>query len=138
LAALPVGANTSGSGADGLITDSRSGADLFNHLISLQNNLLSGNTSAINGTDLTNLQTDSDNITQAIATDGALQQRMTAEANIAASQSASLSDLTSSKADADLAQVMSQLTQTQTAYQAAVQATAGFQDLTLSILNYLE
>jgi len=30
------------------------------------------------------------------------------------------------------------LTQTQTAYQAAVQATAGFQDLTLSILNYLE
>ena len=138
LAALPVGANTTGSGPDGLITDTRTGADLFNHLISLQNNLLSGNTSAINSTDLTNLQKDSDNITQAIATNGALQQRMTAEANIAASQSASLSGLTSSKADADLAQVMSQLTQTQTAYQAAIQATAMFQDLTLSILNFLE
>jgi flagellar hook-associated protein 3 FlgL len=138
LATLPVGANTTGGGPDGLITDTRTGADLFNHLISLQNDLLSGNTSAINSTDLTNLQKDSDNITQAIATNGALQQRMTAEANIAASQSASLSDLTSSKADADLAQVMSQLTQTQTAYQAAIQATAMFQDLTLSILNFLE
>ena len=138
LAVLPVGANTTGSGPEGLITDSRTGADLFNHLISLQNDLLSGNTSAINGTDLTNLQKDSDNITQQIATNGALQQRMTAEANIAQSSSASLSLLTSSRADADLANVMTQLTQTQTAFQAAVQATAGFQDLTLSILNFLE
>jgi hypothetical protein len=31
-----------------------------------------------------------------------------------------------------------QLSQTQTAFQAAVQASAGFQDLTLSILDYLQ
>jgi len=100
--------------------------------------LLSGNTSAIQSTDLANLQKDSDNITQQVATNGALQQRMTAESNIAQTTSASLSSLTSSQADADLAQVMTQLTQTQTAYQAAVQATAGFQDLMFSVLNYLD
>jgi hypothetical protein len=33
---------------------------------------------------------------------------------------------------------MEQLSQTQTAFQAAAQATAGFNDLTLSILNYLQ
>jgi flagellar hook-associated protein 3 FlgL len=138
LAPLPVGANSTGTGANGLITDSRTGADFFNHLISLQNHLLSGNTSAISGTDLTNLQTDTDNITQQIATNGAMQQRMSAESTIAQNRSAALGQLTSSQADADIAQVMVQLSQTQTAFQAAVQASAGFQDLTLSILNYLQ
>ncbi|HTS18873.1 MAG TPA: flagellin [Verrucomicrobiae bacterium] len=138
LSVLPVGANTTGSGPGGLVTDSRTGADLFNHLISLQNDLLAGNASTINGADLSNLQNDSDNVTQQIATNGALQQRMTAEANIAQTQVASLSQLTSSQADSDLASVMTQLTQTQTAYQAAVQATVGFQDLQMSILNFLD
>jgi flagellar hook-associated protein 3 FlgL len=138
VATLPVGANTTGTGADGLITDSRTGADFFNHLISLQNDLLSGNTSAISSTDLTNLQNDSDNITQQIATNGAVQQRMSAESTIAQSRLAALGQLTSSQADADTAQVMVQLTQTQTAFQAAVQASVGFQDLTMSILNYLQ
>jgi flagellar hook-associated protein 3 FlgL len=138
LAALPVGANTTGTGASGLITDNRTGADFFNHLISLQNDLLSGNTTAISSTDLTNLQKDSDNITQQIATSGALQQRMSAESTIEQSRSAALGQLTSTQADADTAQVMEQLSQTQTAFQAAAQATAYFDDLTLSILNYLE
>src|SRR5580698_4722582 len=138
VATLPVGSNTTGTGADGLITDSRTGADFFNHLISLQNNLLSGNTSAISSTDLTNLQNDSDNITQQIATNGAVQQRMSAESTIAQSRLAALGQLTSSQADADTAQVMVQLSQTQTAFQAAVQASIGFQDLTMSILNYLQ
>jgi flagellar hook-associated protein 3 FlgL len=138
LASLPVGANTTGSGADGLITDSRTGADLFSHLISLQNDLLSGNTSAINSTDLPNLQKDSDNVTQQIATNGALQSRMNAESTILQSRGAALTQLTSSQADADLATAMTQLQQNQTAYQAAVQATASFQALTLSILAYLQ
>ncbi len=138
LSVLPVGANTTGTGTDGLITDSRTGADFFNHLISLQNDLLSGNTSAISTTDLNNLQKDSDDITQQIATSGAVQQRMTAESTIEQSRSAALGQLTSTQADADTAQVMEQLSQTQTAFQAAAQATAGFNDLTLSILNYLQ
>jgi flagellin-like hook-associated protein FlgL len=138
LSVLPVGANTTGTGPAGLITDTRSGADFFNHLISLQNDLLSGNTGAISSTDLTNLQKDSDNITQQIATNGAVQQRMTAESTIEQDRSAALGSLTSSQADADTATVMEQLSQTQTAFQAAAQATASFNDLTMTILNYLE
>jgi flagellar hook-associated protein 3 FlgL len=135
LAALPVGANTTGSGPQGLITDTRSGADFFNHLISLQNNLLAGNTAAINSTDLPALQKDSENITGQIATTGALQARMDAETTIATNRTAALDQLTSTQADADMATVIMQLQQTQTAYQAALQSGAGL--LNLSLLNYL-
>ena len=55
LSAQAIGENTSGTGPRGLITDSRVGADFFNHLISLQNNLLSGNVAAIEATDRTSL-----------------------------------------------------------------------------------
>ena len=47
LSAQTLGANTTGSGPEGLITDSRSGADFINHLIQLRNNLQSGNTSGV-------------------------------------------------------------------------------------------
>jgi flagellar hook-associated protein 3 FlgL len=136
LAALPVGANTTGSGPQGLITDSRSGADFFNHLISLQNNLLAGNTTAINTTDLPGLQKDSENVTEQIATTGALQARMDAETTIATNRSSALDQLTSTQADADMATVIMQLQQTQTAYQAALQSGAGL--LNMSLLNYLQ
>lgn len=63
---------------------------------------------------------------------------MSAESTIAQSRLAALGQLASSQADADTAQVMVQLSQTQTAFQAAVQASVGFQDLTMSILNYLQ
>lgn len=45
------GANSTGSGPRGLLADSRYGADFFNHLIALQQNLASGNTSAVAKTD---------------------------------------------------------------------------------------
>src|SRR5262249_52330685 len=61
VSAQAVGANTSGGGPRGLITDDRVGADFFNHLISLQNNLLSGNVSAIQNTDRPDLTRDEDN-----------------------------------------------------------------------------
>jgi flagellar hook-associated protein 3 FlgL len=57
------GANTSGSGPAGLITDSRNGADFFNHLIALQNHLRAGDTAAISAADLPALARDEDNIT---------------------------------------------------------------------------
>ena len=139
LAAVPnVGANTSGSGPQGLITDSRSGADFFNHLISLQNDLLAGNTGAISSTDATNLQNDSDNITQQIATTGALQSRMEAETSIAQSQSSALDQLTSSQADADMATVLTQLQSAQLAYQAAAASGANLLNLNLSLVSYLQ
>ncbi len=135
LSALSVGANASGSGPQGLITDSRTGADFFNHLISLQNNLLAGNTAAINSTDLPALQKDEQNIVSQIATTGALQARMDAATNIAQGRAASLDKLMSSQANADMATVMVQLSETQTAYQAAL--SSGAKLLNLSLLNYL-
>ncbi|MEO8426469.1 MAG: hypothetical protein ABI651_05075, partial [Verrucomicrobiota bacterium] len=51
LTARALGANNSNAGPSGLISDNRVGADFFNHLISLQNNLLAGNTDAIHNSD---------------------------------------------------------------------------------------
>jgi flagellar hook-associated protein 3 FlgL len=130
------GANTSGSGAQGLITDIRTGADLFNHLISLQNDLLSGNTSAISGTDAANLQNDENNLTYQVAYNGNVQTRLNTAASFATSQSNSLTGLISNASSADLATTMTQLSQAQTAYQAALQSSAAI--MQLSILNFLQ
>jgi flagellar hook-associated protein 3 FlgL len=129
------GVNTTGSGAQGLITDSRTGADLFNHLISLQNNLLAGNTSAISGTDSTNLQNDENNLTYQVAYNGNVQTRLNTASAFATSQSNSLTGLISNASSADLATTMTQLTQAQTAYQAALESSASI--MQLSILNFL-
>lgn len=130
------GANTSGSGPQGLITDSRTGADFFNHLISLQNNLLSGNTSAISDTDLANLKNDENNLTYQVAYNGNVQTRLTAASAFATDQSNTLNDLISNTSGADLAETLTQLTQAQTAYQAALQSSATI--MQLSILNFLQ
>jgi len=130
------GANTSGSGAYGIITDSRTGADLFNHMISLQNNLLSGNTSAITSTDSKNLQSDEDNLTYQVAYNGNVQTRLTTAATSATSQSNSLTNLVSNASGADLVSTMTELSQTQTAYQAALESSASL--MQLSILNYIQ
>jgi flagellar hook-associated protein 3 FlgL len=74
------GANTGSSGPRGLITDSQSGADLLNHLISLRNDLASGDTAAISGTDSGNLQKDENNITYQVANNGVQQNQLTAPA----------------------------------------------------------
>ncbi len=129
------GVNTSGSGAQGLVTDSRTGADLFNHLISLQNDLLSGNTGAISGTDTTNLQNDENNLTYQVAYNGNVQTRLNTASSFATSQSTSLTGMISNSSGADLATTLTQLTQAQTAYQAALQSSAVI--MQLSILNYL-
>jgi flagellar hook-associated protein 3 FlgL len=129
------GVNTTGSGAQGLITDSRTGADLFNHLISLQNDLLAGNTSAVSGADTANLHNDENNLTYQVAYNGNVQTRLTTAASFATSQTNSLTGLISNASSADLAQTLTQLTQAQTAYQAALQSSASI--MQLSILNYL-
>ena len=129
------GANTTGSGARGLFTDSQSGADLFNHLLALQYDLSSGDTSAI-ATDGTNLQKDEDNVTYQVANNGAVQTRLNNEATYVTNQTSSLTSAISNTSGTDLVQTMVQLNQTQTAYQAALQSSA--QIMQLSILNYLK
>ena len=136
LSAQTVGENTTGSGPRGLFADSRSGADLFSHLISLQNNLAQGNTSAISATDAPNVQKDEDNLAYQIGANGATHSRLQASASAASAQQTALNGEISQQSGADLAQTMLQLTQTQNAYQAALQT--GGQMLKLSLLNYIQ
>ena len=130
------GANTSGSGAYGLVTDSRTGADLFNHLIQLQQNLSSGSTSTVTSTDTKNLQNDEDNMTYQVANNGNVQARLNTAASLASTQATSLTTSISNASGADLVTTMTELNQTQTAYQAALQSSASI--MQLSILDFLQ
>jgi flagellar hook-associated protein 3 FlgL len=135
LSAHTLGTNVSGSGPRGLITDSRFGADFFNHLISLQSNLLAGDTDAIANTDLPDLLNDEENILINIGSNGAVQARLEAGLSQARSRVESLEAMVSKEADADIAEVLVRLTQTQTAYQAALQSGASI--LSRSLLDFL-
>lgn len=130
-----VGANTSGTGPRGLFTDSTAGADFFNHLIALQNHLQAGDAASVNGTDLPALQQDEDNFLFHIAQNGAVQARLEVTDNLAASRSLSVEKLISGEADADLAQTLVRLSETQNAYRAALQT--GGSILNQSLLDYL-
>lgn len=129
------GANTGTSGARGLITDGVSGADLFNHLLALENDLKSGDTNAITSTDSANLQKDGDNQLYQISNIGAVQTRLTSAASFADNRSSSLDAMISDISGANLSDTLVQLTQAQSAYQAALASSA--QIMKLSILNYM-
>lgn len=131
------GANNSGSGARGLVSDSRYGADMFNHLISLQNNLLSGNTTAINSTDSKDLSSDSDNLIYHISNAGATQSRLEVAASSISTQQSALSTSLSNVAGADLTTTLTQLTQAQNAYQIALQSSSSIMQLRSSLLSSL-
>jgi flagellar hook-associated protein 3 FlgL len=135
LTAQALGANTTGTGPRGLITDSRSGADLFNHLISLQNNLLGGNTTAIAATDRVNLRNDETNLLYHMSANGAIQSRLEATEAFNKERGTAIEGQVSKEVDADLAETLVKLSQTQTAYQAALQS--GAKALNLSLMDYL-
>lgn len=132
---MAMGENTSGTGARGLITDSRSGADLFNHLIALRDNLRAGNTDAIKNTNLAELKQDEDNFLYHFGNIGAVQARLEAAESISRTRSQSVEVLVSKETDADLAQTLVRLSQTQNAYQAALQS--GGTILNQSLLDYI-
>jgi flagellar hook-associated protein 3 FlgL len=129
------GANNSGSGPRGLIADSRTGADFFSHLISLQNHLLAGDTAAISSTDAPALSKDEDNILYHVTNNGLTQTRLETAATAASAGSQSVQTMISNEAGADLTQTLTQLSQAQTSYQAALQSASGI--LKTSLLNYL-
>lgn len=132
---MTLGENTSGSGPRGLITDSRAGADFFNHLISLRDNLLAGNTTAINTINRQELGQDEDNFLVHFGNVGAVQARLEAAESISRTRSQSVEALVSKEADADLAQTIVRLSETQNAYQAALQS--GGTILNQSLLDYI-
>lgn len=130
-----LGANTTGSGPRGLITDSRYGADLFNHLISLQNDLNSGNTAAVNATDAPALSKDENNIDYQVGSNGVVQSNLTNASSVETQQGTNLTTQMSNLTSANLATTLTQLQQVQTSYQAALQS--GVLVLQMSMMNYM-
>lgn len=135
VSAMSLGENSTGAGPRGLITDSRSGADFFNHLISLRDNLRAGNKAAIAGTNLAELKRDEENFLFHFGNVGAVQARLEAAESMSRTRSLSVESLVSKEADADLAQTLVRLSQTQNAYQAALQS--GGTILKQSLLDYI-
>jgi flagellar hook-associated protein 3 FlgL len=130
------GENNTGSGAEGVFADSRTGADLFSHLISLQQDLQSGNTSAISSTVSPNLAKDEDNVVTQVSANGVLQSTLQAASNTAQQQVTTEDSQMSDATSANLAQTLTQLSQTQTAYQAALES--GTMIMGLSLMEFLE
>jgi flagellar hook-associated protein 3 FlgL len=131
------GENNTGTGLRGVVSDSRYGADFFNHMISLQNHLLSGDTASIHTTDDPNLTKDSDNIVFQVSNNGAALSRLDLAASAATTKQSALSASLNSVAGADLAQTLTQLTQAQNAYQIALQSSSSIMQLRSTLLANL-
>ena len=130
------GANTTGTGLRGLITDSRSGADFFNHLIQLQNHLAAGDCAAVAQDGQNPLAADEDNFLFHFAQLGATIQRLDATATSATQRATAVRATLSATVDADLPETLVRLNETQTAYQAALQSASRI--LGQSLMDYLQ
>lgn len=130
-----IGENTGGSGPRGLITDSRVGADFLNHLIDLQNHLLAGDANSVATIDRVTLAQDEDNLLYHLGSNGAVQANLEATLSSVKQRGADVQALVSREVDADFAQSLLHLNQTQTAYQAALQSAGKV--LGSSLLDYL-
>jgi flagellar hook-associated protein 3 FlgL len=129
------GENNTGTGTEGVFADSRTGADIFSHLIALQQDLTSGNTGAISSTVAPALTKDEDHVVSQISGNAVLQSTLEATGNVATQNSTSIESQMSNDTSADLATTLTQLSQTQTAYQAALES--GTMVMQTSLLNYL-
>lgn len=125
------GENSSGSGERGLITDSRSGADLFAHLIALQQSLASGDAATVASTVRPLLQRDEENIINHLAQNASLQSRLDATLNSTKDEKLAVEGEISRHADADIAETIVRLNESQTSYQAALQSAGSVLNLTL-------
>lgn len=131
------GQNSSGSGPRGVFADSRYGADLFNHLIALQNHLAAGNSDAISNSDRLALESDEDNLIYHQANNGVAQAQLeTTASNLSASQTTLQKDYANATG-ADLSSTLVALSQTQNAYQLAVQSSAKLLELQQSLFAAL-
>ena len=128
------GENRSGSGERGLFADSGAGADIFAHLISLRDQLASGDMTNIAAT-RDQLLADEENVIFNMAKNGALQSRLETSLSSAKDESLALENEISSRADVDMAEAIVHLNQQQTNYQAALQSASS--TMNLSLLSFL-
>ncbi|HAM71288.1 MAG TPA: hypothetical protein DCM86_06560 [Verrucomicrobiales bacterium] len=131
-----LGSNSTGSGPRGMIADSRYGADLFNHLIALRDALNAGDTTAIKNVVNPSLAADEDNLLIHVGINGALQAQLDTAKSMAAQEQVSLEGAVSKEVDVDIADTVTRLNRTQTAYQAAIKSGAAI--LNQSLLDYLK
>ena len=102
----------------------------------MQKDLTSGSTAAVSSTDAPQLTKDEDNILYQVTANGVLQSQLTSTNNVATQQGTNTTEQISLATNADLAQTLTQLSQTQTAYQAALES--GTMVLNVSLLNYIQ
>ena len=129
------GENNTGSGTEGVFADSRTGADIFSHLIALQQDLTSGNTGDISSSVGPALTKDEDHVVGQISGNAVLQSTLESAGTVATQNATGLDSQMSNDTSADLATTLTQLSQTQTAYQAALES--GTMVMQTSLLNYL-
>lgn len=135
LSAQVPGANATSAGARGLMSDSRSGADIFGHLLLLRDRLQAGDAAAVTANSLKEFKADEEHLLVHIGANGATQARLETAESLLKDRSTSIESLVSQEADADLAQTLVRLSEIQTAYQAALQS--GGSILNRSLLDYL-
>jgi len=110
-------------------------ADFANHLVALRSALNSQAPAALQSVQ-SNLQTSEDHFLTAISNIGAVQTRLESNDSQNQARFSSLQSLTSKDTDVDLAPTVVKLSQTATAYQAAMQS--GAKILQTSLLDYLK
>lgn len=130
-----IGSNSTGSGPSGVLADSQAGVDCFKDLITLQNQLLQGDVSGILNSTRQALIKDTDNIVYQTANNAAIQSRLQVTDDFTAQRNLAINGRVSEEADADIAETIVRLTQTQTAYQAALQSASRL--LNTSLLDYI-
>jgi len=131
------GENTTCSGPRGLLADSRSGADFFNHLIALHKDLASGDTTTINKVDQPALTKDEDNLIYHISNNGFLQTTLDAVAQGLSAKQQSLQQSLTKVAGVDLTKTITDLSQAQNTYQAALAGSSVLLQMQQSVLKYL-
>jgi flagellar hook-associated protein 3 FlgL len=109
-------------------------ADFMNNLVTLRDALKTGSVGAVLAARPA-LDTSEDELIVAVADIGAKQTRLDVDRVQNAARFAELEKLMGAETDADLSQVLVELRQSQTAYQAALQS--GSQALSMSLLDYL-
>jgi len=110
-------------------------ADFINNLVALRDALNSGNGATIQSTQ-TALMSNEDQLVSAIAENGGVQSRIEATQSQQQDQSTNLTKLVSNETDVDMPSTIVKLTQTQTAYQAALQSAASI--MRTSLLDYIK
>jgi flagellar hook-associated protein 3 FlgL len=109
--------------------------DFINNLVALRNALTSGSSTAVSAVQ-TPLQTSENLLVNSLSAQGAVQLRIQVNQSQQTTRASDLSKLTSGETDADMATSVTQLSQTATAYQAALSSASKI--LQTSLLDYLK